>query len=1021
MSVGFRSPSSSAGFRTSSSDAGFRSAGGGGGGQVVGKKKKQEEGFSLPVIGHVPGSGVLEKAAHDIKDVVYNMPAGLYYTGEAAVEAAKGHPEKLGQMAKGMVTQMYQDFRHPLRHPGLTLIDAMTVGSLGLGTAARFAEASRLAAVGDTAAATRTILRGFKPSPRMVTYNGEKVEVGQLSRAGGMRTIQKSLDRLRSAYPTAPIMGRSLEGRIAFHTEQQARLIGALETAPASEMMRYKTPLGFERLGRRFPEAQAKILSKLPTGKYRMSTPEAEAIRLVGEQTPIAERITYEQGLIDRGIGSAKMHENNIRILNIVRDRGYVIEKPVVKGQQARMVKQAGGFQIQYADGTWSKMYAKESTAKTQLTKLLKKPVEHDFTIEPNPKFPKIVNAVEQARAVAMHREKAAIDEGLLTPEEAYARKVAPLQEIRGTLPETMTIQEIGVPAVKGQARLFAPETLAPPKFQVANPDAMFRVPYARYETRGATRPIGSVRLGRGSQIGAKTEPGTFTHLFNAELLRAGTFRHDALRLMAETDLEAQRFIVMMTFKDKILNLAKATPDGMKEPVAIRMESVAGTAMPQATKALINKAMEPGVQLSSDEILALGSMYHDFAAQTFRTDMAHSVRPEQGYMWIERKVVRPFLEPEMLSSVRQVAAGGKTLRMADAANNAMRLGFLYLKPAYAIPNFFGNLALSLIQQGFMAPYNLYRSVLVNAKLGPLEAARLDAAMGEGMARAMASGGRGGLLGETTDVAAKSWGTLVDTPFRRASFLHEARRAGYTSMKDVRRLLTDKSLQDDLVRVALEANKEIVDFARLGPMESSVLRRVIFFYPWMKGSSVQFARLLTEHPAQGLVYTHMGYQGKQEVTKRMGGLELPSYLQGYFPVGGTMAHPTMINPAAASLFQSPGQAVETLAQTLHGGAAPGFSPFAFVNPVAETVSNTLTGVDPFTGQRITGGLVSNLINTMFGSMPAPLLYQRLTQDQSKKMFPLSPLQAIGQFTVGGALVPRTTSRARLYQATKRETQ
>lgn len=985
------------------------------------RKPKKEEGIS--VFGqHIPGSEILTRAATDVKDMVYNMPAGLYYTGQAAVHAVEGHPQELVNLGENIAKQMYADFQHPLRHPGNTLIDAMTVGSLGLGTAARFAEASRLIGAGKTAEAASVIIKGLKPMDRMVTYNGKEIQVGQYSRAGGMRAMQKAADALRQRYPQlhpfTPLFSRSMEERVSFHAEQQARVYGAEATANASVLMRYKTPLGLGRLGRKHPELQVAIMKMLPSS-HRMSTPEAEALRLVGEQMPLSERIAYEEGQIAKGFGNKAEHESNLAILNVIKDRGYLVEKAVPGEVQPRLVKQIGGWQIHKPDGSWSKIYEKESTAKTQFTKLKNKSLTYQYEVSVNPAFPKLVKAEEQARAAALHRERAAIAKGLLTEEEAYARKVAPLLEVRGKLPEYQVATEVGAPAVKGQARLFRMETLEGPDFTVPNPQKLFRVPYSKYETRSSYRPLGVVRLGRGSQIGAKTPPGSFTHPFSAELLKSGAYRHDVMRLLAETDLEAQRFLTIMAFKAKILQIARPTPAGMKDPVAIRMEMVAGKAMPQATKALINKYTQPGVVLNSDEILALGEQFQAFAEEAFRTDLPASVGPKQGYMWIEKDVVRPFLEPEMLSSVRQVATGGKALRAADAINNALRLSFLYLKPAYAVPNFLGNLALSLTQQGFFSPYNLARSARLNSKLLPEEVARLDAMMGEGMARAMASGGRGGLLGETTDVAARFWGAAVDTPFRRASFLHEAYRNGFKTLDDVKRLLTDETLKDKMVTIALEANKEIVDFARLGPFEASVLRRVLFFYPWLKGSSVQFGRFLTEHPAKAVVATNLGEYGTGETTRRLGGLQLPSYLQGYIPVGGSRQHPQMVNPAAFSLFQTPGQAIETASEMLQGKTTPGFSPFSFVNPASEAAVNALTGIDPFTGRRIDKPLFDSIVTTLFGSAPLPLMIQRMTQDQSRKMFPMTPNQALAQYMIG--LTPKTTSRARVYQATKRETQ
>ena len=72
---------------------------------------------------------------------------------------------------------------------------------------------------------------------------------------------------------------------------------------------------------------------------------------------------------------------------------------------------------------------------------------------------------------------------------------------------------------------------------------------------------------------------------------------------------------------------------------------------------------------------------------------------------------------------------------------------------------------------------------------------------------------------------------------RSAFLYEARRAGFRDWQAIEKLLTDKGHEAELARVTERANREIIDYSRLGPHEREIIRRVIFFYPWVKGSTV----------------------------------------------------------------------------------------------------------------------------------------------------------------------------------------
>jgi hypothetical protein len=181
-------------------------------------------------------------------------------------------------------------------------------------------------------------------------------------------------------------------------------------------------------------------------------------------------------------------------------------------------------------------------------------------------------------------------------------------------------------------------------------------------------------------------------------------------------------------------------------------------------------------------------------------------------------------------------------------------------------------------------------------------------MGEGVARAVSAHGQGKLSG-VVDKAAGGWSKVVDTPFRRASFFYEARQAGFKTDAQLRALLTDDAHHEDLVRVSQKANREAIDYENLTPAEKEIVRRVVFFYPWVKGSTVYAGRLVREHPVKAAVVGELGKQGREETQKEIG--NVPSYLEGVFKAGGGL-----VNPNSAAILQTPAQVAQAI-----GGLAP----------------------------------------------------------------------------------------------------
>lgn len=105
-----------------------------------------------------------KRFAKDFEDIATGLPAGLYRQADAAGKLLQAHPKPMARLLRDVAKGTYADMRHPLRHPGNTLLTALGIAS-GVGggisrTAAGAGAISRGAGVrGAVSAAAR------KPTP----------------------------------------------------------------------------------------------------------------------------------------------------------------------------------------------------------------------------------------------------------------------------------------------------------------------------------------------------------------------------------------------------------------------------------------------------------------------------------------------------------------------------------------------------------------------------------------------------------------------------------------------------------------------------------------------------------------------------------------------------------------------------------------------------------------------------------------------------------------------------------------
>ena len=617
-------------------------------------------------------------------------------------------------------------------------------------------------------------------------------------------------------------------------------------------------------------------------------------------------------------------------------------------------------------------------------------------------------------RQVAGGREELLKGLGLLTDQavqgrKAHAARVAigqPLEHPVETPPAGHTPGQLSLIPEPAKPPLFAPSEQA-----VRVPDVATKAP--RSLGRGGA-------VGAAGSIGHQKLPGSVSHEYTGALRENALRRQDTAQLVGETGMEAAKYAAVQHVHDFARDIARTRPEpGSPTDVAVRLDNLKSSErLPLEVKKFVQDPEEFFKTASPAEAASMldkvkSHLFIDPKNLDPQAAAEFQRLAQEGKIgWVPKRVLGEFAKPQApLSAV----AGARAVRAVDTINNAQRFAILYLKPAYAIPNLLGNAALNLLQQGFAAPGNLARAARLNGKLGAEMTARIDTLMGEGVARAISAHGAGRFSG-VIDKAAGGWSKVVDTPFRRSSFLYEARRAGYRTQADLERLLTDPAKQRDLIRVTQTANREIIDYANLTPAEREVVRRVVFFYPWVKGSTVYAGRMLREHPVKAAAIGALGQQGQQWSQNQLG--QLPSYLEGLIPAGAG----TVVNPNSAAILQTPAQVAQTVQGIVTGNMPEAAQASNFYTPAISLAAALATRKNPATGFSYKGGTSAAKVaeDVLLGGLPQVTLYRNIkgAGKHPEKLYPPSLRSAILQFLVGG-VAPRRINLAKAHQLAKQE--
>jgi hypothetical protein len=341
-----------------------------------------------------------------------------------------------------------------------------------------------------------------------------------------------------------------------------------------------------------------------------------------------------------------------------------------------------------------------------------------------------------------------------------------------------------------------------------------------------------------------------------------------------------------------------------------------------------------------------------------------------------------YLATQTKKLTRQVQQSKKgTARFAravDTLNTLTSLGVLYAKgPGYLLPNLSGALFVLGADVAFN-PVSLAQSARLMwtlKKNHPAAYQQAKAAMQSGIATSLrAETGMTGRFGKGVrslhENVSKGYGLVLDEPWRAAAIGNELRRRRIFNADDAADLFTNPERRGELFDVVERANENAIDFSRMSPFEKKWMRRIIFFYPWIKASTRYSGHFVAEHPLQSAQYSLAGAQSTETQKRLLGAL--PSYLQGVMrgpdwdiPGIGNLAHenvpglgevPRTFNLRAASVLGTSGELLAAGGANLLSGDPTSTEQLPrFLNPLAAGILSSAYRADPYTGEKFPAGM------------------------------------------------------------------
>jgi hypothetical protein len=527
------------------------------------------------------------------------------------------------------------------------------------------------------------------------------------------------------------------------------------------------------------------------------------------------------------------------------------------------------------------------------------------------------------------------------------------------------------------------------------------------------TKIAGAPKVSSSGTFGHTRKPGSLREATGGAVEHA-LERNDVTNIVAERHAEAVRLSKLDRVRQKLAKAGTAVPRRRNDVFVWTDPLTKNERIPKEVRSYLDNPesiqhLPPEAQTSIREQLRQAVFaQHDWHVDPEARLQFEKIASEGKGVFVPRRLAGQFAK-------REVDLPGS--KFIDAVNNAQKVGLIYLKVNYPVVQGLSNVAMNIIHQGFAAPVRLTQAVKLDHAVGPQIAGVIDDIMGQGaVMQAQLEGS--GTVARASQKLAHVMSAGVDTPARRAAFLHEATAAGFGTPEKLTALVTDPANARKLSEVAQRAKEAIVDYGDLGPNERAIIRRLIFVYPWQKGATKYAGHFVRDHPFQAAALENTGEYGTQQANAQLG--PVPSYLRGVFDVGGGL-----VNPSGANFFQTPAQIGTALAGIATGNPAEIGAGQGFLSPAPGLAVGLLTGRDDI-GRQLKGNLGARVRDLTVGQTQLSALVNAATHGHSgavlggrgpSKTFP-GKHDAYWKFLLGG-LYPRQYNRAALNQNAARE--
>jgi hypothetical protein len=985
--------------------------------QLTGKQEdfdKYEEMLNSSGLASMSGAnivtGTITKGIGQVARSLVDTPGGLILLEESArkdiSDATRGDLsfQRSRHIGGEIARQTVEDFRHPLRNPGFLFLDVIGVVTAGAGTTARGGAAlGKLGAGARAGEVAKTLIK--RPAPGTFSLRVGDLTVDRLASDNAFirsiqrmrfRRMQKALDLKRieqqehlnltgfaSPVSTLRRVQEKLfapEATIRRGLKTELRVEATLDRVIAGELAHVAGP----------SITASRVFSVLPE-KLRRGLTRGENwaifVKSLDDPTQVETLRAFHQHQIEQAKAGVlgidvKAHELKLVDLKLAEkalenpskrlQRALDLTEEVSRAQELIKIEKLGldssiaearianlgaylrgedithqraspyvsadkEFRGSVPDSAYEPGYLYHRTSADRFEQIQKEGLNPAKPSGGNPEGVYFGNEPLQATSLAWKYKNS-----------MYLRvsrdRVPDLQE--RAFGESLTKNQISSSALEylGKDGLWHPFRGGGTRKQLL-PEESFYVPTSLRAK--AKKPSSAPAVPRKGQYGIppQRELAELTHVFTGNAIKAGDIRVDIPHLVAEK----YGFVVRaVTLKDMHAKLLRASVD--RKLTERHMPIRETNDIPDELRLKMGSLDEGQITGKEAAVLA------DKDIEALREHYFPKEENIPGIRWVDENII-----PDVVRTLPNQP--GEFTMLASAVNEPFRLGRLFLRPAYSL-NLLGNVGMNMVETVF-APKYIYRAARANKLYGHANVMKLEALVGEGKALSFSPAELS--LTKASHGLARAWSAFTDRKLRLANALYWAERKGYKSEADFDRLFKERG--KDLVEIEQRANKGMVEFTNLSPLEKNTLRHWIFVYPWVSRSFVWGVRTMMEHPIKTWTASELGRAGEKHIEDELGD-KFPEWFRkgGYFPVHtDEQGNPYVVNAQNINSFSTLNEFFEQGKSLVGSGESPYTSGEDLLSPAGEFALHAVTGRDRF-GEKYDRGSVPESIDELWSGLP-----------------------------------------------------